>query len=181
MTHPLKNLCFATALAGLVISSAAGAFAQGPMPGQMPRQMPGPMPGPMPGMGMMDSGMMGMMRMMAECPMMMGGDIATHAEGRTAFLKAELAITDAQKAAWDGYAAALKKNLQAMQGTRQAMIKMMEAKSPVERLDSHIAIMEGRVAALKEVKPALGALYGALSGDQKKKADQLLTGMGCMM
>ena len=128
-------------------------------------------------MGMMDRGMM---RMMAECPMM-GVDMATHTEGRIAFLKAELAITDVQKAAWDGYAAALAKNLQAMQGTRQAMLKTMEAKSPVERLDSHIAAMEGRVAVLKEVKPALDALYIALIDDQKKKADQLLTGMGCMM
>lgn len=159
MTNPLKNLCIAAAFAGLVVSSATGASAQGQMPGQMPG--------------------MGMMRMMAECPMM-GGDMATHAEGRVAFLKAELAITDSQKAVWDGYAAALAKNLQAMQGTRQVMMKMMEAKSPVERLDSHIAAMEGRVAALKEVKPALGALYSALGDDQKKKADQLLTGMGCM-
>ena len=61
------------------------------------------------------------------------------------------------------------------------MLKTMEAKSPVERLDSHIAAMEGRVAVLKEVKPALDALYIALIDDQKKKADQLLTGMGCMM
>lgn len=128
-------------------------------------------------MGMMDRGMM---RMMAECPMM-GVDIATHTDGRIAFLKAELAITDAQTVAWDGYAAALTKNLQGMQVTRRAMIKTMEAKSPVERLDSHIAAMEGRVAALKEIKPALGTLYSALSDEQKKKADQLLTGMGCMM
>lgn len=53
-------------------------------------------------------GMMDMMRMMADCPMM-GADTATHAEGRIAFLKAELAITDAQKVAWDGYAAGLRR------------------------------------------------------------------------
>lgn len=61
------------------------------------------------------------------------------------------------------------------------MMKTREAKSPVEGLDNHIAAMEGRVAALKNLKPALGTLYGALNEDQKKKADQLLTGMGCMM
>ena len=121
-----------------------------------------------------------MMRMMAECPIL-GGGMATHAEGRIAFLKAELAITDVQKVAWDGYAAALSKNLQTMPGTRQIMMKTMEAKSPVERLDSHITAMEGRVEALKAVKPTLGALYTVLSLDQKNKADQLLTGMGCMM
>jgi hypothetical protein len=41
--------------------------------------------------------------------------------------------------------------------------------------------MDGRLAALKEMKPALTALYDALSDEQKKKADDLLTGMGCMM
>jgi hypothetical protein len=41
--------------------------------------------------------------------------------------------------------------------------------------------MDGRLASLTEVKPALAALYAALSDDQKKKADQILTGMGCMM
>ncbi len=177
MMSSLKNLTFAAALAGLVAGSATATLAQA--------QMPGPMPGPMqgPGRGWMDGGMgmMGMMRMMADCPMMTGGDMGTYAEGRIAFLKAELAITDAQKAPWDGYAAALAKNLRGMQATRAAMIKTMEAKSPAERLDSHIAAMEGRLAALKEVKPALGALYAALGAEQKAKADQLLTGMGCMM
>lgn len=179
MTRMLKKLRIIGACAALVAMSAGDALAQGQMPGQMP----GRMPGQMPGMGMMDGGMMGMgmMRMMAQCPMMTGGDMASHAQGRIAFLKAELGITDAQKAVWDAYAAALTKNLEGMQTTRTAMMKAMEAKSPVERLDSHLAAMEGRVAALKDVKPALGALYAALSAEQKTKADELLTGMGCMM
>jgi hypothetical protein len=110
---------------------------------------------------------------------MMGADTSTFADGRIAFLKADLAITDAQKGAWEPYAAALKKNLQGMQAMRQVMVSVMEAKTPVERLDAHISVMDGRLASLKEVKPALAALYGALSDDQKKKADQILSGMGC--
>jgi hypothetical protein len=42
-------------------------------------------------------------------------------------------------------------------------------------------MMDTRHAALKELKPALQSLYGALSAEQKKKADEILTGMGCMM
>ena len=143
------------------------------------------------GMGMRDMPMgpgtmmgPGMMRMMGDCPMMgmmMGADTSTFTEGRIAFLKAELAITDAQKAAWETYAAALKKNLQGMQAMRQTMLKVMEAKTPAVRLDAHIAAMDGRLASLKELKPALAAVYAALSDDQKKTADQILTGMGCMM
>ena len=79
------------------------------------------------------------------------------------------------------YAAALKKNQQGMQAMRQTMMKVMEAKTPVERLDAHITAMEGRLSSLKELKPALNSLYAALSAEQQKKADQILTGMGCIM
>ena len=145
---------------------AGAAIAQRMGPGMME-------PGPIMGPG--GPGMMG-------CPMM-GRDSATasFAEGRIAFLKAELAITDAQKDAWEAYAAALKRNLESMQGMGQAMHAMADAKTPVERLDARIGMMDTRLAALKELKPALQGLYGALSAEQKKKADEVLTGMGCMM
>jgi hypothetical protein len=164
----LKNKKSPLTVAAFALVLTQAGFAQDLMRHQMPN-VPSEMPE------------MGMMRMMAECPMMMGGDMATHAQGRIAFLKAELAITDAQKAHWDAYATALTQNFQAMQGTRQAMMKVMEAKSPVERLDNQIAAMEGRVAALKEIKPSLAKLYSALSEEQKQKANELMTGMGCMM
>ena len=114
---------------------------------------------------------------------MMGGEgnMPSFVEGRTAFIKAELAITDAQKSVWEAYSAALRKNLESMQGMRKTMMGTMQAASPVERLDRHITAMEARLQSLKEVKPALADLYAALSDDQKKKADGLLTGMGCMM
>jgi hypothetical protein len=121
---------------------------------------------------------------MAGCPMMgMTGDDQTSPfiEGRIAFLKAELAITDAQRVAWDAYADAIKRNLQSMQDMRQTMRAVFEAKTPVERLDAHLVAMESRIKALKDVKPTLVKLYEALSPEQQKKADEIITGMGCMM
>lgn len=153
--------------------------------GMMRHGMTGPgMMGP----GMMDrGGMMGMMG--GGCPMMgpmMGmmrgdGDTPAYAEGRIAFLKAELAITDAQQSVWNAYATALRMNLEGMQGMHKTMMGMMQAATPVERLDRHIAAMNARLQSLKDIKPALDGLYSALSDEQKKKADTLLTGMGCMM
>ena len=141
-----------------------------------------------PGWGMMAPGMpmgpRGMMDMMAGCPMMgtsTDGQASSFIEGRIAFLKAELAVTDAQKAAWDAYADVLKRNLQGMQGMSQMMKTVLEARTPVERLDAHLAAMETRIKTLQDVKPALAKLYEALSAEQKTKADDLLTGMGCMM
>jgi hypothetical protein len=68
-----------------------------------------------------------------------------------------------------------------MQGMWQTMEKVFEAKTPVERLDARVTAMESRLTALREVKPALANLFAALSEDQQKKADELLTEMGCMM
>lgn len=118
------------------------------------------------------------------CPMMglaADGHASAFAEGRIAFLKAELGITDAQKAVWDAYADAVKSNLESMQGMWQGMKSVAEAKSPVERLDARVAAMESRLAVLKEIRPSLANLYAALTAEQQKKADDLLTGIGCMM
>jgi hypothetical protein len=148
-------------------------------PGMMGQDMMGP--GMMPGMGR--GGMMSMMG--GSCPMMgmmMGRDGAapSFAEGRIAFIKAELAITDAQSSVWEAYAAALRKNFDSMQSMRKAMMGAAQPVNPVQRLDTHISAMEARLQSLKDVKPALTALYAALSDEQKKKADDVL-GMGCMM
>ena len=124
----------------------------------------------------------GMMGMMGGCPMMgADGQALAFIDGRIAFLKAELAITDAQKGAWDAYADATKRNLESMQGMWQTMKAVFDAKTSVERLDAHLAAMESRIKVLKDVKPTLAKLYEALSAEQKKKADDILTGMGCMM
>lgn len=139
--------------------------------------------------GMMRGGMMGHMMqggmMGRNCPMMgmmMGGSQEKFAAGRIAFLKAELAITAAQKDVFDKYAAALRDNLDQMHSMRQSMMATMKsATSPVERLDAHVNMMNLRADSLKEIKPALTALYEALNEAQKKKADAILTGMGCMM
>ncbi len=176
-----KSIIVIASVLALAMSAGAGQILaqQGPKgPGFM---MPGAEMGQGRMMGMPGRGMMGM----GDCPMMgmMPGsaEMPAFGEGRIAFLKAELAITPAQQSAWDAYAAALKKNFASMQGMRQSMMMALEGKTAVERLDAHLAAMEGRHAALKEIKPSLATLYSALSDEQKKKADQVLTGMGCMM
>lgn len=110
---------------------------------------------------------------------MRGG--AIHTEGRVAFLRAELGFIEPQMAVWDAYAAQIKKNLLSMQDMQKMMAEMMDAKTPLERIDARIAAMDKRAQALKEIKPVLAALHATLSPDQKVKADQVLTGMGCMM
>lgn len=91
------SICTLIAAAAL---TATAALAQ-----QSPQTAPGqPMRGPMMNQGMMGRGMMmdrGMMPMMGMNP-------AEHIEGRLAFLKTELKITDAQMAQWNAFADALR-------------------------------------------------------------------------
>lgn len=126
------------------------------------------------GMGkMMEGG--GMMGMMGKCQMMGGASKPIDA------IKTELGITDAQKSVWEAFAAAQAKWLSGMQDMQKSMMKMMEAKSPVERLDTHITTMDKHLASLKDIQAPLKALHAALNDDQKKKAETALGGIGCMM
>lgn len=167
-------------VAAFAILGAASVAAQ--MPGKGPGMGPGQGMGMGQGMGpgMMGPGMMGRGGMMGGC-MMMGERGDAHAAGRVAFLKAELAITEAQQPAFEAYAAALKANLESMRSMHETMRASMEAGSPVDRLATHMRAMEARLASLKQVQPALEKLYGSLDAEQKKKADDVLTGLGCMM
>ena len=180
----------AVLFASAALAIAAQAQAQGGMMGGMMQHGGG-----MQGCGMMQHGGMmgstqgqpdgtqgGMMQhggTMENCPT--GGGTLAYTEGRLAFLKAYLAITDQQKAAWEAYAGALKANLEGIKGIRDTKMKAMQTKSPTGRLDAHIAALEAMAATLKELRPATTALYTALSDEQKKKADELLSDVGCMM
>ncbi len=155
---------------GMMGQGAGGMMGQGG-PGMMNQGMMGgcPMMGGMMGSGM--HGMMGHGMMMDSGPMM---------EGRLAYLKAELAITDAQTAAWESYAAAVRARGTVMQGMHTDMMQAMQTGSAMDRLDAHIKAMESMVESLKALKPTTEALYAVLTDEQKKKADQLLGG-GCGM
>ena len=132
----------------------------------------------------MGHGMMGVMDMMSGCRRHGAAaewQSSAFVEKRMALIKAELAITDAQKAAWDAYADAITRNLDSMRDMASTMRAVFAAKTPVERLDAHLAAMDGRIKALRDVKPILANLYDELTAEQKKKADEILTAMGCMM
>lgn len=130
------------------------------------------------GMGHMGMGMMGMQGMMGPGMMM---DFGPMMEGRLAYMKAELGITEAQTSAWDDYASAARARGTTMQDMHTAMVQALETGSALERLDAHTKAMESMVESLKALRPVTEALYKVLSDDQKKKADLLLGTGGCMM
>ena len=122
-------------------------------------------------MPMMGMGMMGM---------------ADHVEGRIAFLKAELKITDAQLPQWNTFADTIRSNAQRigeMRGTMMqgGMMGQTATLTAPDRLDRMEKTMTAMVEAVRSTKAALGPLYAMLSDEQKKMADALLHGpMGIM-
>jgi hypothetical protein len=186
--------------AALLAAAATGSLAQDQQQGQhMPMGQGMGMMGGCPmmrgnmGMSMMGQGMQGMMGpgMMGNMPMGMGSmgqgmgpgmmmGQGPMMEGRLAYLKAELGITDTQAAAWDGYVSAVKARGDTMKSMHATMMQAMQSGTAIARLDAHAAAMQSMMDSMNALKPATEALYKVLNDDQKKKADVLL-GMGCCM
>ncbi|MGO9049951.1 MAG: Spy/CpxP family protein refolding chaperone [Xanthobacteraceae bacterium] len=109
--------------------------------------------------------------------------MAGHIEGRLAYIKAELKITDAQESLWNAYAEAARDNAKAMQSHCGTMMNQRGAStgSLPDRLDQHEELMAAQLDAVRAMNKALKPLYGALSDSQKRTADQLFSGpMGMM-
>ena len=97
-----------------------------------------------------------------------------HIEGRIAFYKAELGITDAQLPQWNAFADALRNGAKGMQmAIATAMQAGMPATAPA-RADAMVQMMSARLDAMKATAAASKALYAVLSDAQKKTADELL-------
>jgi LTXXQ motif family protein len=109
--------------------------------------------------------------------------MANHIEGRLAYTKAELKITDAQADLWNAYTTAARNNANAMHAHCTTMMSRGSgsASNLPERLDQHEQLMTAQLDAIRAMNKALKPLYAALSEDQKKTADQLFWGpMGMM-
>ncbi len=187
--HTFGFLSVAAVLAATSFAYVGTTLAQGAPPaGHNAHQgQAAPGPGgvmPMPGgggMGMMGSGGMshmgGMMDHMAMMQMM-----GERTEGRLAFIKAELAITEAQLPAWNAYADVVRAEAK----RRSAGMPMMghgavPAATWIDRLTRQEQDMEQRLDSLRRLKGVSAALYAALSATQKKTADEVLGGpMGRM-
>jgi LTXXQ motif family protein len=176
-----------------------------PAPAQPPTSQPGTgMVGDMPMMNMMgrmrdmmggmpmnmmggDMPMMNMMAMMRMMEMMGPGTTAIdRIEGRIAFLGAELNITEAQASAWNAFADAMRTNAKKLREVRASMMPQpdagqQQALTMAERLDQQERWLVARLEGTRALKSAVTNLYGTLSEDQKKTANELLApqmGMG---
>jgi len=135
-------------------------------------------------------GMMGdnMMRMMNDHMRMMGGgmgggtpgmamgpamvDMTERLEGRLAFLRAELRITDAQAPAWTAFADALRTSRKHLLEARQQLSQAYS--SSTDRLEKYEQHLSARLEALKSARTSFAKLHGSLDEAQKRTADELV-------
>jgi hypothetical protein len=125
-------------------------------------------------MQMMGAGMMG------ERGMPMMGMMTDHIEGRLAFLKTELKITDAQMPTWEAFADVVRANATAMRGMHETMMESRQEPLPA-RIEQHEKLLSAHLEVLRKIKTALEPLYASFNDEQKRNADQLMMSpMGMM-
>ncbi len=144
-------------------------------------------------------GMMGY-GMMRGCPMMggsmMGGAMmgavpgsdyqrsaSAWLDGQLAYIHSELGIAQAQEAAWEGYAAAIKARSGQMLTTHQTMMTAMwQDKLPFDQAyDLHIQVMQSHLDAMKTTRDAALSLFRVLTPEQQEKANWVLPQSMCLM
>ncbi|ACE99631.1 hypothetical protein IP86_17340 [Rhodopseudomonas sp. AAP120] len=127
--------------------------------------------------------MMQMMKMMEQMHGKMGpssgaaasgpADVTERLEGRIAFLKAELQISDKQAADWNQLADALRSSRQHLLEARKLLV-MDDKVTGSERLDHYEHHLSERLEAIKSARAAFNRLYGSLNDGQKQTADAIL-------
>lgn len=157
----------------LTAGIAGTALAQGQAPAAQQSQPAAP---GTPGAGGMMGGDMG--RMMQQ---MMQGRMAAAAmqpfrriEGQLAFFRTELGITEAQAPQWNTFADAVRAQSEKLrQATQQAAAAGGPGPAP-QLMERRIALLVAHLEATRALAAAAAPLYGALSEEQRRTADELM-------
>ncbi len=133
------------------------------------------------GPGMMSPGMAGMMgpnTMAGTSGTAMCTAMAGHIDGRLAYLKAELKITEAQEQPWNTYGAAARDNTKTMLARCSTMMSRHSGStvSLPDRLDQNEQLMAAHLDAMRAMNKALKPLYAVLGDDQKKNCRSAFLG-----
>jgi hypothetical protein len=105
-------------------------------------------------------------------------DLDAKVEGRLAYARTVLGITDSQAAAWKAYEDVSRANVQSMQAAQDAMMDAERLGSAIDRMHAQTGMMQARLDARKALEPVTIALYKALTPDQRERADVLLLLLG---
>ncbi len=105
-------------------------------------------------------------------------DLDARVEGRLAYAKTLLGITEAQATAWKAYADVSRANVQSIEAAHQAMMTAEQSGSAIDRMHAQTDMMQARLDARKALQPVTEALYKALTPEQRSRADAVLLLLG---
>jgi hypothetical protein len=101
-------------------------------------------------------------------------DPGRHIEGRIAYLKTELKITDAQQAQFDAVANAMRDNAKAMHDAFQGLrADRSQPQTALSRMEARAKLAQLRADGEGKMLVAFRPLYQAMSPDQQKAADEM--------
>jgi hypothetical protein len=101
-------------------------------------------------------------------------------EGRLAFIKAELKITEPQTSAWNVLAGAIRTAAK-HHNERMHTVFSGDPKTLPQRIEAQEQFAATRLEEIRQIKGSLNKLYDVLSDEQKKEADNVIlpmVGMG---
>lgn len=99
-----------------------------------------------------------------------GGNSATRLEGRIAYLRTDLRITDAQAPAWEAFAAALRSGREHLDAARNSLSGANAAADPMVRLQAYESHLMARTEAVRSTRLAFNTLFAQLDDAQKRAA-----------
>jgi protein CpxP len=101
-------------------------------------------------------------------------DPGRHIEGRIAYLKAELKITDAQQPQFDAVANVMRDNAKAMHDAFQSLRgDRSQPQTALSRMEARAKFAQLRADDEAKMLAAFRPLYQAMSPDQQKVADEM--------
>ncbi|HYG89708.1 MAG TPA: Spy/CpxP family protein refolding chaperone [Azospirillum sp.] len=95
--------------------------------------------------------------------------------GMLAFAEKRLNITDAQKPAWNKFADQARASHKPVQDLCTSLKDKPQPTNAIERLERMDAVMTARQAQFHQLLPAVKEMYGQLTPDQQKVAEELLS------
>ncbi|HMN36094.1 MAG TPA: Spy/CpxP family protein refolding chaperone [Hyphomicrobium sp.] len=102
-------------------------------------------------------------------------------EQRLEFIRSMLAITESQRPQWEAFAGAILRSRETMRSAYQVMMNNMMNMNFADRFNQQLTAMNAHLTQLQQVAPALNALYGVMTNEQRQKADNLFRSMGCFV
>jgi hypothetical protein len=105
-------------------------------------------------------------------------DLDAKVEGRLAYAKTLLGITDSQAAAWKAYEDISRANAQSIEAAQEAAINAEREGSAIDRMHAQAGMMQAQLDAMKALQPATEALYKVLTPEQRERTDVMFLLLG---